>query len=507
MKKRREGESVLKDLARTVKSKQEPETPGAVDDPRVLEVVVADVEELPVIGIDAPIDGEEDDGQPTRLVLRSGAAAGDVLDLMLYPVRRERFFADFWERRALLIRSGGWARLDDTLMEDYLLGLDAEQLVHASPSEEIHVWLTGPGGGPAQSFKAQPDVALQCYRSGACSLYFRAPQPLTDSMVSALAFALGAQFGAWAADGSLQGEIETFLSRRGNVTQCHYDFQENFTFQLRGSKRWTLRRSGVAAPLRGCTPHFAGLAQRVADQQCCAARLDAATSQWSLLDCLDEEEATAVTLQEGDIFYHPAGLLHEVECLSDESVSINLSLDLLRPSEYLSDAARAAARALPLLRRRLVGGRDRAALAEQLRQFQAAVAALTVDAVFPPGLWRAAPNASCEFDAAEERPALQLAGRRLRKNPLAVMLEGREDEDEDGALWCRFAFNCGTEELDPWLLTELRLAETDDLWSLSSLLELLEASGDGVAVQPETLSQVVRNCVSILVERGVLFLD
>ena len=494
----------LKELSRTVKSKQDPETP-LVDDARVLEVVVEDGAALPVIGIEVRVEGEEeDDGQPARLMLRSGTEAGDALALMVYPVRRERFLADFWERRALLVRGNGRSRLDDTVMEDYLLGLDAEQLVHASPSDEIHVWLASPSGGPAQSFKASPETALQCYRSGACSLYFRAPQPLIDSMISAMGFALGAQFGAWAADGSLQGEIETFLSRRGNVTQCHYDFQENFTFQLRGSKRWTLRRSGVAAPLRGFTPHFSGLSQRVADQQCCAARMDAATSHWNVFDCLDEEEATTVTLHEGDVFYHPSGLMHEVECISDECVSINLSLDLLRGSEYLVDAARAAARALPALRRHLVGGRDREALAEQLRQFQAAVAGLTVDAVFPPGLWRAAPNPGTEFDSAEERQPLALARKRLRKNPLAVVLEGREDED--GALWCRFAFNCGTEELDSWLLTELRLTEPDDLWSLSSLLELLEGAEHGLALQPESLSRVMHNCLALLVERGVLLL-
>jgi hypothetical protein len=223
MKKKR-GLGALKELSRVVKSKrQDPENPAAddadvaeaaeaplIDDARLLEVV-ADPESLPVIGIDVRIEGEEeDDGQPARLVLRAGTAAGDALSLMVYPVGRARFLSEFWERRALLVRGGGRARLDDTVMEDYLLNLDAEQLVHASPSEEIHVWLSGAAsGGPAHSFRAAPEAALQCYRAGVGALYFRAPQPLIDSMVSALAFALGAQFGAWAADGSLQGEIET----------------------------------------------------------------------------------------------------------------------------------------------------------------------------------------------------------------------------------------------------------------------------------------------------------
>ena len=36
----------------------------------------------------------------------------------------------------------------------------------------------------------------------------------------------------------------------------HYDFQENFTFQLSGSKRWRLRQSDVKSPQRGVTPHY-----------------------------------------------------------------------------------------------------------------------------------------------------------------------------------------------------------------------------------------------------------
>jgi hypothetical protein len=40
------------------------------------------------------------------------------------------------------------------------------------------------------------------------------------------------------------------------VTDWHFDFQENWTLQLKGKKRWRLRASGVTHPLRGCTPHY-----------------------------------------------------------------------------------------------------------------------------------------------------------------------------------------------------------------------------------------------------------
>jgi hypothetical protein len=52
------------------------------------------------------------------------------------------------------------------------------------------------------------------------------------------------------------GEIETFVSKSGNYTDWHTDFQENFTMQLKGSKIWKLLNSGLQAPLLGFTPHY-----------------------------------------------------------------------------------------------------------------------------------------------------------------------------------------------------------------------------------------------------------
>lgn len=52
------------------------------------------------------------------------------------------------------------------------------------------------------------------------------------------------------------GEIETFVSRKGNYTDWHTDFQENWTLQLKGTKTWKLLRSGLEAPLLGFTPHY-----------------------------------------------------------------------------------------------------------------------------------------------------------------------------------------------------------------------------------------------------------
>jgi ribosomal protein L16 Arg81 hydroxylase len=47
-----------------------------------------------------------------------------------------------------------------------------------------------------------------------------------------------------------------------------------------------------------------------------------------------------VTLDEGDILYHPAGIWHQVECKSEESISINFSIRQIRIADLVSNAQR-----------------------------------------------------------------------------------------------------------------------------------------------------------------------
>jgi ribosomal protein L16 Arg81 hydroxylase len=49
------------------------------------------------------------------------------------------------------------------------------------------------------------------------------------------------------------------------------------------------------------------------------------------------KEASEVILEEGDILYYPAGIWHSVECLSEESISINFSIKQLRMADLISN--------------------------------------------------------------------------------------------------------------------------------------------------------------------------
>ena len=69
-----------------------------------------------------------------------------------------------------------------------------------------------------------------------------------------------------------RGEVETFIGTKNHVTDWHTDFQENFTIQLSGRKRWTLKQGTVKNPLRGTTPHYCS-SEDVIENQIKAARL------------------------------------------------------------------------------------------------------------------------------------------------------------------------------------------------------------------------------------------
>lgn len=115
----------------------------------------------------------------------------------------------------------------------------------------------------------------------------------------------------------------------------HTDFQENFTIQLSGTKKWIFRESTAVAPLRGCTPHFKALgkdkssssssilgfdqtATDLNEQQIKVLRLgDSSFSARQYVDAAAKGEDDArkagqehfVVLGPGDVMYHPAGTI------------------------------------------------------------------------------------------------------------------------------------------------------------------------------------------------------
>lgn len=253
-----------------------------------------------------------------------------------FPSENFQFIRESFQKRPVVSRSFDLAEVSNALCD-----LNIKRMLSQTASDQIHVWL-GSSSQPADMNATglrvldsitvdDPEQAYKLYQAGH-SLYCRAPHDFENQVVAKLANEL--HFGiknARHSDRFRRGEVEMFFSRAGHFTDFHTDFQENFTMQLSGSKRWIFRTSTATHPLRGCTPHFklTGKNLDVAEQQVKVLRLGNPSFEVSEYqqksDSNDSTGVFSVVLQPGDIMYHPAGIWHRVECI-DDSISINISL-------------------------------------------------------------------------------------------------------------------------------------------------------------------------------------
>jgi len=230
-----------------------------------------------------------------------------------WPLSEDAFLRDIFRQQALCVHSGATKdnyRRGDRLIRESLGGLEAQRLFEATASEKVFIWVgdgdsqshmtglsssnskngcslrihsrPGPPKGcldasrddlpaaprPLQSVELEDPSAAAALHSAGHSAYCRAPPGVEQSLVGHLLAGTGlgclsaaeaaTQEGTASTESALaRGEVEMFFGTAGHVTDWHFDFQENFTVQLSGSKRWLLARSPIAHPLRGHTPHYA----------------------------------------------------------------------------------------------------------------------------------------------------------------------------------------------------------------------------------------------------------
>ena len=406
-----------------------------------------------------------------------GAFAGDRLPILAqcaHPLPTAKFLKQIWRQRSLAVH--GSPERFAALVREQLHGLSIPALL--SDAEEIQVWFKAKEqiAGPAKrswfgeslrgnaSFKTGDGAfAAACHRAGA-SLYFPAPAAAAELLVTALAQQLGQSFGAIFSDGSQRSTVETFASRAGNVSAWHYDFMENFTLQLSGTKTWWLKPSGIDAPHRSCTAKWVGgqvgrqqQQQQLPEQQ---AKLLAQHAPEGFDPTPPDAywaDATKVEVAPGSVLYVPAGTWHKVECTED-SISINISMMGACYADLIADAVRqrllcdASARA-PICMASIAQGR--AQMQPLLDLAGAELGRLTAQDLLPPAL--ALPRAiritlpTDTDDAADagrregSRPVRRAT--RFRRNPLCVLLRadgggedesgedeesGKEQEEEEG---------------------------------------------------------------------------
>jgi len=131
-------------------------------------------------------------------------------------------------------------------------------------------------------------------------------------------------------EGGFGGDVEMFCTKGENVTNWHFDGQDNFTIQLKGTKRWSIV-GGVECPLTNCNmihPDNSDF-NKYEVQKMCHSSYDASP----IPPDIDPSKVKTFVLRPGSIMYFPAGYWHHVVVDSDEgALSMNFAL---YPSTWL----------------------------------------------------------------------------------------------------------------------------------------------------------------------------
>jgi len=261
-----------------------------------------------------------------------------LLENLLFPLPAKDFLAKYFRQCAVHVpsiqRTGNDGEVDDekrmACLTEHLADLNVPDLFRETASDNIFVWLQTAAGLIQSIEVSDPDTAIALFQAGNAT-YCRAPAQTEQLLVSALLENTGLGCGQYDETGESmtclgRGEVEVFLSARpGHVTAWHYDFQENFTLQISGTKRWTMQKGTVKHPVRGCTPHYAS--PGTVEPQLKAARLANPNFEFGHpeTDVNAVGPVESVLLQPGDVFYFPAGMWHKIEVV-EPGISINVSL-------------------------------------------------------------------------------------------------------------------------------------------------------------------------------------
>ena len=273
------------------------------------------------------------------------------LDEVLYPLTGNDFLKNFFRQKAVHITTEksneqihATTRVSD--LREEMFGLDPEMILKETSSDNIFLWLREKSNNNNNNNNnnnengynslirsievADVDTAISLHKIAGHATYCRAPPNVEQSLVASFLRATGLGCGQYDPSGESiismgRGEVETFISTDGHLTNWHFDFQENFTIQLSGIKRWTLQQGTIKDPIRGCTPHYAS--PEAVESQLKAAHLFDTKFKFGFPETgvTATGDVVSIDVKPGDVFYFPAGMWHKVETI-EPGVSINVSL-------------------------------------------------------------------------------------------------------------------------------------------------------------------------------------
>jgi hypothetical protein len=268
----------------------------------------------------------------------------------------EHFLTTYFRQRALHIDcTDKWRKNRTVFLRREMFNLNPQSILSETSSDSLFVWLKQKGenamkvsNGNEKSDSlirsievADAETALALHAVGH-STYCRAPPRVEQQLVASLLRETGLGCGQYDPSGESnvclgRGEVETFISASGHATDWHFDFQENFTIQLSGIKKWILMEGSIVDPLRGCTPHY-NSPEAVEGQLKAAYLHDKKFVFGKPIPGVNAKgQERTVILKPGDVLYFPAGMWHNVETI-EPGVSINVSLMATNYAEAISQA-------------------------------------------------------------------------------------------------------------------------------------------------------------------------
>lgn len=249
------------------------------------------------------------------------------LQSLVEPLSREVFLRDYWTRQPLFVK--GHADRLRALVEE-LGSLELTALL--GQSQRLQIWGENHMQGPM--LPVSLDRALDAYYNRGATLYFHlCPQAPARRWIAELEKDLGQP--------DLGAQFSLFAVRAGHGSDLHYDRNENFTIQLRGTKCWQVRKNWfVQNPEENW--HVGGPAPVYCDPT-------QVPSEEALPD------ATRYVLEPGSMLYVPRGYLHLVTAAQEDSLSCNLMFPTLLWGEALLYVLRARLLAHETLRKSVTG--------------------------------------------------------------------------------------------------------------------------------------------------------
>lgn len=255
------------------------------------------------------------------------------LDSLAWPLSTKEFLDSVYQKKVWVCHAASH-RLE-SLRNDFC-NFNPYELIHNS--SRVVVWMKDKKSGRMQYLDAPPEVATACYSAGH-SLYFNPPVEIQRKYISELANDLGLDFGATLGcadeEECFGGDIEVFAVSGKHVTPWHWDAQENFTVQLTGTKRWSVRAADIPHVLTNLHPSSSNQNGKREDMKVHRTCTNNEITQpiegyWG-----PEHGVYTFLLRPGSVMYLPAGIWHRVEAEDEEgSLSINFSMGGARWADF-----------------------------------------------------------------------------------------------------------------------------------------------------------------------------